>query len=308
MTDPASTDTQATTARWMRLVLSLLSLQKPGEAQSEMLTGWARHFSQLSPGATSEALRATRRSAMGVAISADRRRMTWSSAGPVGDTFPLVRSFLDMVGASDAARGALAAAGKALAPDFLGTWIEATPGGIDVGWFFLADHGLDQAAPHLPAGPALEGLLAFSEETEVGGCVRIGRSLGEPSFSEVQLVLHPAQGGRAQLANALCDALDLSRFAPDLLQLAEAAGDSTWLTTLWLTGSGVVKLGIDVPRPDTVTVLKALDQVGVRDDQALARLEGTLGGAGPECMELQQLDGATTVELQYGVSSSGAGG
>ena len=72
---------------------------------------------------------------------------------------------------------------------------------------------------------------------------------------------------------------------------------------MWFSDIGFIKVGVLAPRPDTIMLLKALDLMGIQDDEAFSILEGLLGIKERGALEICLLGDSFVVEAHYDLAA-----
>ena len=235
----------------------------------------------------------------GVSLSADHRRLTWRVYGDPDHLIPPMGDYLLAAGIPDAEICRLGEAEETIAPERLCTWIERTGESLNVGWTFPVDVPLAQALP----GAARAGLREWAKKHGIEACTSLGRAIGAGNpYSQLRLPL-PGEKTAPQLAAALeaFAALGVPSPSDDVVGALLERGRAELALSAWLSASGVVKMGLLVPQPETKLALHLCRAAGVRPDQykTLAGFEGVLGVDGPAYAECQQFADGFHVEFHY---------
>jgi len=238
-------------------------------------------------------------------LSGSLDRLTWHTAGDYPQFFYRLLDYLDDYPISQANLDELDRVVQAVQPAQLGAWIEARSNSYDLGWYLRPEGGLfDNAAPYLPASPALERVLAWAEQYEVTECLRLGKSLvSEVGLSEVYLqVTTPTPRRAVEVGLLLFRYLGLEYPSDEILAALLLQEQPELVVSLQLGTGGLTKLGLMLSQPSTELVLRLWDASAAGDTKNLAIFEACLGAGGPFLAEPQLLAGGWGVELHYAVA------
>lgn len=237
---------------------------------------------------------------IGVSISADLDKLTWRVAGATEQFLPRVRQYIQDLGTPDEEAQRLDNVVSELNPAQIGGWIEATPDGIDGGWYLPEEFSMEQVLKFVGDSKACEKVQAWARGHLVDMCQRLERAAATDSPYTRLLLALPGDGKEQQLAAGLDLFLELSVQAPPemaLQALRDAAGPLG--LCVGLSATGTVSLGLLGARPETRQVVQMSMALGIENDRALAAFEGSMGVQGATYLEYCQAAEGPFIELHY---------
>jgi hypothetical protein len=225
-----------------------------------------------------------------VAVPADLSSVMWRRASAA-------RGSLSSI-ANDAELARLDAVIERMHPARVGHYIDASADALDRGWTIPDDVPLARALAVATENAITARLEQFALAHGIDTCSRLARSLGAGNpFTELVIRL-------PDLAQALTAFAALGVPAPgaavvDALRIAARPGASL---SIWLTDTGVSKLGVIISSPTTVDVLRVCAAAGLADMERLAAVEGALGVDGAARLECATTGSGTRIMIEYDVA------
>ncbi len=243
----------------------------------------------------------------GVSLSADLRRLTWRVTDTPEDFIPRLADYFEKADISEREMDRIAHIGEVIQPSRLGAWFEVLDTTFNAGWVFPVDIPFAQALTYTESSQARDQLAAWAEQHEVTTCTRLGRAVGAGNpYTELQLRL-PGEEIEQQIevGSSAFSALQVPQ-PPAAAWVALRNWGNSSLTTqpgmslsIWLSATGVVKVGLLVTCPSTRFVIQLCRAASLKPGETLAAFEGALDVKGPAHIEGQQLSHGFGVECHY---------
>jgi len=230
----------------------------------------------------------------GVSVAADMKKLSWWASG--NQTLMIARmvDFYWNVGSPESEIDKLNDIGAALNPAIIGTWIDMSPMGcMNGGWLFRHTTPMNKALIVLAhAGPAAEPVKAWLSKMEIKQVIYMAGDVGTAPPNPIEIVVHlPGSTASAQMDVAL-EAFKIFEF-PTIPKAALQtiidwhAVKAQLRLSIVVCPKGFVQLGIRIPTPDILCVVRLCQLYG--DLDALAVFEGTLDSQGPVDVEFLHL-------------------
>ncbi|MEA3309304.1 MAG: hypothetical protein U9Q70_07320 [Chloroflexota bacterium] len=288
------------TATTLKLQLALEQLPWRTPAIAQTLHHWLGEL--LGP----ESLTRWPEIMLGVSLTADLRGLTWCVNDEAGAFIPRLARYFERAGVSADEMERIAQAGATFQPARLAGWFEIYEGNYNAGWAFPAPLPLAQALAHTASGPAVAPLAEWAARHDVTTCTRLGRAVGgEYPYTELQIPL-PGADVEQQLAAAEDAFVVLDIAAPPpvpvLTALRQAANPDLGLS-IWLSATGVVKLGLIAQQPSAGLVTRLYHAADHALDETRAAFEGVLDVPGPASIEGQRLAAGFGIISHYTLSN-----
>lgn len=228
-------------------------------------------------------------------VSLDWQRLRWYGDHTGSVMFPAMVSFMEQSEFPLQLIEELRAMYSVHSPLSMGSWIEALPAGVNIGWYFTG-----RFSPERLPKPFHATLMAL----DVPEIVQFGMSLGgDERFAEILCRLPGETIGQKLAAAAerfpVLGAEPMSPRLEAILQSGEDAQDVFF--SAWLLPDDALKAGVQLWLPDTTTMLMAADVHYNRfDRRQLAEFQGTIGAVDePETFEYVYLDAGANLEVCY---------
>ena len=239
------------------------------------------------------AVPAGRRPRFGLSTTADHAATTcWTSVEPVDAADYLLTRFAGVT--SDDELDLIAAVVERVEPARVGHFIEVSAGAPDRGWSVPVEMPLGRALAMIDPNAAVERLLELAARRGLDRCTRWSRSIGAGNrFTEVVVPL-------PDLALGLEAVAELGAPAPVAVRDAvAAAGAAGTALSVWITRAGLSKVGLVLPAPSTVAVLRLCAAVGRTGMDRLAAVEGALGVDGATSVEAAVFADRVAIQMDY---------
>jgi hypothetical protein len=237
----------------------------------------------------------------GLATTADYATTTsWTSVEAADAADYLLARFEGVT--ADDELDLIAAVVERIEPARVGHFLEVSAGVLDRGWSLPIELPLARALALIEPNVAVERLLELADRRRLDACTRWSRSVGAGNpFTEVVL---PAP---LEVALEAYDALAAPRPPPAVRDALAAAGATAAALSVRITRGGLSKVGVVLPAPSTVAVLRLCAAVGRSDMDRLAAIEGALGVDGASSVEAAVFADRVAVEMAYEVVALGQG-
>lgn len=285
-----------TTALKLQLALEQLPWRTPAVAQT--LQHWLGEM-------LAEGLVRWPEITLGVSLTADLRGLTWRVSDEAGAFIPRLAGYFECAEVSPAEMDRIAQAGAIFQPERLEGWFEVYDGGYNAGWVFPSTLPLVQALALTTAGPAVTPLADWAARHDVTTCTRLGRAVGgEYPYTELQIPL-PGTELEQQLeaAEDAFVALDIVTPPTPVLTVLRQAANPGLALSVWLSVTGVVKLGLVAPQPSAGLVVRLYHATHCALDETCAAFEGALDVSGPASIEGQRLAAGFGIISHYTLSN-----
>ena len=238
---------------------------------------------------------------LGVSLTADLRGLTWRVSDEAGAFIPRLARYFERAGVSEEEMERIAQAGARFQPAQLAGWFEVYDGNYNAGWAFPASLPLAQALTLTTSGPAVAPLAEWAARHAVTTCRRLGRAVGgEHPYTELQIPL-PGVDVAQQLAAGV-DAfatLDIAAPPPPVLTALRQAANPGLALSVWLSATGIVKLGLVASQPSTGLITRLFHATHRTLDETWAAFEGALDVPGPASIEGQRLAAGFGISAHY---------
>ena len=289
------------TATALRLQLALEQLPWHTPAVAQTLHRWLGEM--LGPESLARWMEIT----LGVSLTADLRSLTWRVSDETGAFIPRLARYFEQMGVPEAEMERIAQAGSLFQPARLEGWFEVSDGNYNAGWTFPSRLPLAQALALTASGPAVAPLAGWAARHNVTNCTRLGRAVGgEHPYAELQIPL-PGHDLKHQLeaAGEAFVGLDIAAPPPPVLTALRQTARARLSLSVWLSATGVVKLGLIALQPSTGLVVRLYHATHCALDETWAAFEGALDVSGPSSIEGQRLAAGFGIMSHYILSSSG---
>lgn len=236
-----------------------------------------------------------------VSVTGKGDRLTWRASGLPQDFIPVMNDYWHDVGASDLELEKLQIVGKNLLPDIFGSWIEATESGIDTGWYFPLEMPLEQALDIASPSEANDIVSDWANKFDLDICDRLGATLADGStYTEIQIpLLRDDIEEQIYIALELFSVLKISQPPEAAIGAILAQAEGELSISIWLTDSGVNKLGISVSDPSNMLLIDLCHAADIQDLEFIAGFQGLLSVENPTLIECQQRSNGFGIEMHY---------
>ncbi len=293
---------QRSLATRINMQISLSSISVIEEWMDAPLTRWLDSvpLPPELPGGTPASFR--------VSLASDLTRLRWAAFGAPGGFVPKMTTYLGQCGIDRADLALLNALGEGLEPELVGSWVSVADGELRTGWQFDQQRQFAELAPHLGATELSARLTAWVGEQQVTDFWRFAQAIGEPSFSEIELVM-PGADATEQLAvvdRAFTDFLGTP--LPEPVATAAATATTGALSLVVHIADGeFARLAVVIPEPGNDVVTNLCAATGVDYKTELRQLQGMMGAEQLHGLEYRQYRDETAprvdVHLVPGVMS-----
>jgi hypothetical protein len=236
-----------------------------------------------------------------VSVTGKGDRLTWRASGLPQDFMPVMNDYWHEVGASSLELEKLQKIGKKLLPDILGSWIEATESGIDTGWYFPFEIPIEQALDIASPSEANDIVSEWADEFDLDICDRLGATLADGyPYTAIQIpVLRDDIEEQIYIALELFSALKLPAPPESAIGAILTQAEGELSISIWLTSSGISKLGILVSDPSNRLLIDLCHVADIQDLEFIAGFQGLLSVENPTLIECQQRSNGFGIEIHY---------
>ncbi|AOX02093.1 hypothetical protein BJP34_24015 [Moorena producens PAL-8-15-08-1] len=237
----------------------------------------------------------------GISFTINQGQLTWLVSGNPDSMIPQLSEYLIEVGTSESELERISAAEEKIKPARLGVWISRTEETTNTGWYFPVNIPLSQALAGVEVSQAKQQLTSWASRHKLETCSGLGRSIGVGNpYTELWLPL-PGDQIEQQLFLALegFSALGVPSLPDQALVAILKSSQVGLVLSVWLSATGVVKIGLLVPNPGTRLMLQLWRTAGINQYEVFAAFEGALGVDSPAYVECQFLSKGFGVELHY---------
>lgn len=240
---------------------------------------------------------------LGVSLTADLRGLTWRVVDDAAAFIPRLARYFELTGVPGAEMERIAKAGAVFQPERLEGWLEVYEDNLNAGWAFPQPLPLIPVLEQLAEGPAVAPLRDWAARHDVTTCTRAGRAVGgEQPYTELEIPLPITdvdQGFTKGLD--LFESLDIASLTAPVLTVLERSHTLGLKLSVWISATGVVKLGLIRTEPSGQLVFRLYHAMQQRPDETLAAFEGALDVPGPSGIEAQRLSDGAGLTLHYKV-------
>jgi hypothetical protein len=214
-------------------------------------------------------------------IGSDLRRVVWGAWGDPRGFVPKMSDYFRLCNIAKSDEAILDQIGMAFEPQLVGSWVGVWGGKVVTGWHFWDPHEFSKLEPLFGTHEAKFQIKKWVTDHGVDRFQRFTQSIGEDSFSEIELPVPgdtaDAQISAASEAFAHFTGKPLSAAALDVLREGAAPGVAI---AVRIRGGKIVRFGALVPGL-TVDNAKALaTATSVKFDDALERIVNTMSAEG----------------------------
>lgn len=211
-------------------------------------------------------------------LGTDLQRVWWGAWGDPRGFVPKMADYFKLCNIAKSDAAVLDQIGEHLEPKLAGSWIGVWGGKVTTGWHFWDPHPWDAVENMFGTHEAKYQLKKFVDDHHIGHVDRFTQSIGDASFSEVELAM-PGATVSEQIA-ALSQAFTHFTGAPLEPALVErflAVAAPHFALAVRIRGGKVTRVGALAPGIELAGVeqLCAAAKVGV--DPKLGKLVGAIG-------------------------------
>jgi hypothetical protein len=211
-------------------------------------------------------------------LGSDLRRVWWGAWGDPGGFVPKMADYFKLCNIAKSDAALLDQIGEHLEPRLIGSWIGVWCGKITTGWHIWDPQPWAKIESMFGTHEAKYQLKKFVEDFEIPRVERFTQSIGDASYSEVELAL-PGTTVEAQV-----DALDAAflgftsaSLPPELLARLRQVPAPGFSLGLRIRGGKVARIGALIPGIALADVERLCADAKIPVDAKLAKLVGALG-------------------------------
>jgi hypothetical protein len=211
-------------------------------------------------------------------LGSDLRRMWWGAWGAPAAFVPRMADYfkLCMMAKSDAAL--LDQVGEVLEPRLVGSWIGVWGGKVTTGWHFMDPQPWSKVEAMFGTHEAKFQLKKLVEDLKIERIERFTQSIGDNSYSEVELALpHGSVTEQVAAASATFQQLTGAALAAPVIARLEAMAAPSFALAIRIRGGAITRVGVLAPGVSMAEIERLATDAKVPSDPKLDKLVGALG-------------------------------
>jgi hypothetical protein len=183
----------------------------------------------------------------------------------------------------------------------LNVWLRVGDNEQDTGWEI--DNGvfpMEKLWGLVPTSTASEALKKWYQNAGADAFVKFGRCIASNTYSYFNTELFGDNASEdMEIYTSICNALSVDPLPSSILQMIAEYEPEFIEISYWLSGSGLLKIGLLIPDPSDELILKTAMITGDGDIEMIAAYEGALGGVTPNSLEISRKGDSINAEWVY---------